>query len=260
VSDFLAWFPDVVNAFGEFLNGALASILSVVESVDPIWRLLFAGIGMLLETSVLVGLVVPGDTIVLVSSTAVVGPVEFISLVVVVIVGSLCGESIGFALGRHFGPRIRSSRIGRRLGEKNWVRAENYLDRRGGIAVFLSRFLPVLHSLIPLTVGMSNMTYRRFMTWTIPASVLWAGAYVSVGSLAGGSYRELSDSLHSAGYIFVGIIAVFIVLVFVVKKVISRIEARHMDHVESDETGTEELTGQGDVVTHDAPAQKSIRR
>jgi membrane-associated protein len=251
VSDFLAWLPDVVNAFGESLNDALAAILSVVESVGPIWRLILAGLGMLLETSVLVGLVVPGDTIVLVSSTAVVGPVQFVSLVLVVIVGSLCGESIGFALGRHFGPRIRASRLGRRLGEKNWVRAENYLDRRGGIAVFLSRFLPVLHSLIPLTVGMSSMTYRRFMTWTIPASVLWACAYVSVGSLAGGSYRELSDSLHSAGYIFVGIIAVFILLVFVFKKVIGRIEARHMEHSKTDQV---------DVVTHDAPASKTIRR
>jgi membrane-associated protein len=112
------------------------------------------------------------------------------------------------------------------------VRAENYLDRRGGIAVFLSRFLPVLHSVIPLTVGMSTMSYRRFMTWTIPASVLWAFAYVSVGSLAGGSYRELSDTLHSAGYIFVGIIAVFLLLVLVAKKVLGKLEARHMERRE----------------------------
>lgn len=229
MNEILAWFPDVVNGFGEGLNAALAAILGFVESVSPVWRTLLVGIGMLLETSILVGLIVPGDTIVLVSSTAVVGPIEYISLVLVVIVGSLCGESIGFALGRHFGPRIRASRLGRRMGEKNWVRAENYLDRRGGIAVFLSRFLPVFHSVIPLTVGMSTMTYRRFMTWTIPASVIWAFAYVSVGSLAGGSYRELSDRLHSAGYIFVAIIAAFLLLVLIGKKVLGRIEARHME-------------------------------
>jgi membrane-associated protein len=245
VNEFLAWFPDLINGFGEGLNGALAAVLGFVESVSPVWRTLLVGIGMLLETSVLVGLIVPGDTIVLVSSTAVVGVVEYISLVLVVIVGSLCGESIGFALGRHFGPRIRASRLGRRLGEKNWVRAENYLDRRGGIAVFLSRFLPVLHSLIPLTVGMSTMTYRRFMTWTIPASVLWAFAYVSVGSLAGGSYRELSDTLHSAGYIFVGIIAAFLVLVLVAKKVLSKIEARHMDRDSAATPDAGSTTGAG---------------
>src|SRR4051812_5556041 len=102
---------------------------------------------MLCETSVLLGVIVPGDSIVLVASTAVHGPLEFLALLAAIIVGSLSGESIGFALGRFFGPRIRASRLGRRLGEHNWIRAETYLARRGGIAVFLSRFLPVLHSL-----------------------------------------------------------------------------------------------------------------
>jgi membrane-associated protein len=211
------------------VNDFLGAILDFVQGVDPVLRTLLAGIGILLETSILVGLVVPGDSIVIVSATGVDGPLQFVSLVVAVILGALAGESIGFALGRYFGPRIRASRLGRRIGEHNWVRAENYLDRRGGIAVFVSRFLPVLHSLIPLTVGMSTMPYRRFMRWTVPASVLWALAYVSVGAAAAGSYRELSDQLHYAGYIFVGIIAAFILLVVVAKKVLHRIEARHME-------------------------------
>ena len=109
------------------------------------------------------------------------------------------------------------------------MRAETYLARRGGIAVFLSRFIPVLHSLIPLTVGMSPMRYRRFMAWTVPACVLWALAYVSVGTFAAGGYRELSRELHGAGYLFVAAIALFAVLVFVVKKLINRAEARHMN-------------------------------
>ena len=240
MSEILNWFPDVITGFGQTLSSVLDAILQFVESVNPVLRTALAGIGMMLETSVLVGLIVPGDTIVLVSSTAVEGPVEYFALIAAVIVGALIGESIGFALGRHFGPRIRASRLGRRLGEKNWIRAENYLDRRGGIAVFLSRFLPFFHSLIPLTVGMSNMTYRRFMKWTVPASVIWAFAYVSVGSLAAGSYRELSDSLHSAGYVFVGIIAVFLLVVFVIKKLIARSEARHMERAGDGDTTTNE--------------------
>ncbi|TBN56991.1 DedA family protein [Glaciihabitans arcticus] len=212
------------------MDDILGWILALVESVDPVLRTVLAGVGILLETSILVGLVVPGDSIVIVASTAVEGPVEYFALVVTVVIGALSGESIGFALGRFFGPRIRHSRLGRRLGERSWQRAENYLDRRGGPAVFISRFLPVLHSLVPLTVGMSTMKYSKFMAWTIPACVLWAFAYVSVGSLAAGSYRELSDQLHGAGYIFVGIIAAFALLVFVVKKLIARSEERHMVH------------------------------
>ncbi|MBN9140101.1 MAG: DedA family protein [Micrococcales bacterium] len=210
-----------------WFNDVLTALLDAVQSVDPVLRTLLAGVGIFLETSVLVGLIVPGDTIVIVAATAVDSPVEYAALVAVVILGALGGESVGFALGRFFGPKIRHSRLGRRIGEHNWRRAENYVDRRGGIAVFVSRFLPVLHSLVPLTVGMSTMRYRRFIAWTAPACVLWAFAYVTVGAVAAGSYRELAQQLHWAGYVFVGVIALFLVAVVVGKKLLERSEARH---------------------------------
>lgn len=214
---------------GASVNDALTGILDFVVSVPPVWRTLLAGLAIFLETTILAGLIVPGDTVVIVSATGVTSPLQFLALALTVIVGALCGESVGFYLGRWFGPRIRASRLGRRLGEKNWLRAERYLDRRGGIAVFLSRFLPVLHSLIPLTVGMSGMRYRTFMAWTAPACVLWSFAYVGVGAAAAGGYRELSDSLHYAGYLFVGAIVVFVLLVIAGKKLLNRAEARHLD-------------------------------
>jgi len=210
------------------VNELLDWLLGTVQSVDPVLRTLLAGLGILLETSILIGLIVPGDSIVLVASTGVSSPTEWAALVVVVIVGALCGESIGFALGRFLGHRIRPSRLGRRIGEHNWVRAENYLDRRGGIAVFLSRFLPVLHSLVPVTVGMSTMSYRKFISWTVPACVIWSLAYVTIGSLTAGGYRGASQQLHGAGYIFVGAIVAFIVLVVIGKKLLEKREARHM--------------------------------
>jgi membrane protein DedA with SNARE-associated domain len=210
------------------VNELLDWILDTVQSVDPIARTLIAGLGIMLETSVLIGLIVPGDTIVLVASTAVDGVGEYIALTLVVIVGALAGESIGFALGRWFGPHIQHSRLGRKLGEENWARAQRYLDRRGGPAVFISRFLPVLHSLIPLTVGMSTMRYRKFMAWTVPACIIWAFSYVTVGWLAADGYRELSRDLHWAGYVFVAVIAVFLLVVWGVKKLLVRSEARHM--------------------------------
>lgn len=211
------------------MNDTLSGILDLVVSVPPVWRTLLAGLAIFFETTILAGLIVPGDTIVIVSATGVTSPLQFVALAVTVVVGALCGESLGFYLGRWFGPRIRASRLGRRLGEKNWLRAERYLARRGGIAVFLSRFLPVLHSLIPLTVGMSGMRYRTFMAWTIPACVLWSSAYVGVGTAAAGSYRELSESLHGAGYVFVGVIVAFVLLVLLGKKLLSKAEARHLD-------------------------------
>jgi membrane-associated protein len=211
------------------VNEVLDAILGAVQSVDPVLRVLVAGLGMLFETSILLGLVVPGDSIVLVSSTAVSDVGQYIALLLAVIVGSLAGESIGFGLGRWFGPRIRGSRLGARIGERNWARAERYLSRRGGIAILVSRFLPVLHSLIPVTVGMSPMPYRRFLSWTAPACIVWAVAYVSVGAAAAGGYREVSDRLHIAGYLFAGIIALFAIVAVLVKKLLERAEKKHLD-------------------------------
>jgi membrane protein DedA with SNARE-associated domain len=229
-----------IDGFGEWLSGALTWLLALVQAVHPVLRTVLAGFAIMLETSVLIGLLVPGDTVVIVASTAVGNPVEYFALAIAVIIGALIGESIGFALGRFFGPRIRASRLGRRLGERNWSRAENYLDRRGGIAVFVSRFLPVFHSLIPITVGMSTMSYRRFMTWTAPACAIWSFAYVSVGTFAAGSFTALLDRLHYAGYVFAGIIAVFAIAGLVVKKLLERSERRHMDRPGDGDANTRE--------------------
>ncbi|GAB3598945.1 DedA family protein [Microbacterium tumbae] len=210
------------------MDDFLMWLFDVVQSVPPVWRTLIAGVAVMLETSILIGLIVPGDTIVIVASLGVAGLPEGIALGVAVVVGALIGESIGFALGRWLGPHIRHSWLGRRIGEAHWQRAENYLRRRGGVAIFLSRFLPVLHSLVPLTVGMSGYSYRRFLAWTAPACAIWAAAYVSVTSLAAGGFRELVDRVHFAGYVFVGVIIVFLLLLLLGKKLLQKWEARHM--------------------------------
>lgn len=212
------------------MNEFLSWILNTVHDVDPVLRILLAAVAIFCETSILIGLIMPGDSVVIVAATATANWFEYGALLIAVVAGSLGGESLGFALGHYFGPKIRASRLGRRIGENHWIRAENYLDRRGGIAVFISRFLPILHSLIPLTVGMSTMRYRKFIAWTTPACVIWAISYVSVGWAAAGSYRHLAARLHFAGYIFVAIIVLFIVVVILVKKTLERREARHMEH------------------------------
>jgi membrane-associated protein len=211
------------------MNEILTNVLDFVENVPPVLRILLAGFAIMLETSVLVGLIVPGDTVVLVASTGVTTVLEFIFMVVAVVVGALIGESLGFLLGRFFGPKLRSSWLGRRVGEERWHKADKFVKRRGGIAVFISRFLPVFHSVVPLTAGMTAMQYRTFMMWTVPACIIWAFLYVSIGSGAAETYRELQHTVESAGWIFVGIIVVGIVLIAVIKHLLHRFADSHED-------------------------------
>lgn len=207
------------------MDAWLTGALEALAALGPL-RYLVAAVGMFCETSLFIGLLVPGDTIVLFTSTANRGVLDWLLLLVSVVVGSLAGESVGFAIGRWFGPRLRRTRLGRRIGERQWERSERWIERRGGFAVFLSRFLPVLHALVPVTVGMSDFAYRRFLAWTAPACVLWAAIYVTAGTAAGSSYRALSRELHSAAWIVLGAVVLFLVAIALGKRLLHRFERR----------------------------------
>ncbi len=195
------------------MNDILNWLIDTVQSVSPLLRDFLAGLAILCETSLFIGLIIPGDTVVLVASTGVTDIFDFFSLLGAVLIGSLIGESIGFLLGRLFGKRIRYSKLGQRLGEKNWQLADRFVERRGGIAVAISRFLPMLHSLVPVVAGMTTMRYRTFISWTVGACAIWASAYVSVGYLFKSAYAQLAGQLKWGGLAFVAIILIFMIIV-----------------------------------------------
>lgn len=205
------------------MTDLLGGLIELISSVPPIWRNLLAGVFIMLETSVFVGLVVPGDTVVLIASTGVTDLRDFFFLLIAVLIGSLIGESIGFAIGRFFGPKLRQSKLGKKIGEDNWIAADKLVAKRGGWAVFISRFLPVLHSVVPAVAGMTKMPYRVFIAWTFAACTIWASLYVGVGFAARTSYEQLEGNLQLASFVGIGILVLFLLLIALSKKILARL-------------------------------------
>ncbi|CAG7843820.1 Protein DedA [Pseudoclavibacter triregionum] len=200
------------------LNDWIDAALGAIASLDPALRTIVAGIGILLETSVLVGLVVPGESVVLLASTAIQGPWEWAAMIVAVVLGAIGGETIGYAIGSWLGPRAHRSGLARRIGLERIARADALLRRRGGPAIFASRFVPVLHSVVPLAAGMAGLGYRRFISWAAPAAACWALLYVTVAAVASTGYRELSHELHWAGAAVVGVVVLAMLGMWLAKR------------------------------------------
>jgi len=188
-----------------------------VQTFDPLWRNVIAGFAILLETSIFVGLIIPGDTVVLAAGAMIQDWVDYTWLFIAVLVGSFAGESLGFWVGRVFGERIRSSKLGQRISPNTWHKADTFVESKGGLAIAMSRFLPVLHSVVPVTAGMTKMTYRTFITWTAGACAVWAGIYLGIGWFARGA-SEAVNQFKFGGAVLVGIIVIFLVIVTLVKK------------------------------------------
>lgn len=147
-----------------------------------------------LDASVGVGLITPGDGLLLVAGATAGSVPEALVLIATGVVACAAGATGGHWLGRRYGSRVRRSRLGRRVGEARWARAEKIVARSGW-ALALAYFLPVVHALTPALAGAVGMPYRRFMPWALLGSTAWVSTYIVVGALAGQMVRRQAGLL-----------------------------------------------------------------
>lgn len=205
---------------------ALADTLTRLASP---WAYVAVAVLAALEASAFVGLVIPGELALVTGGyLAYQGRASLWIMMAGAALGAIVGDSIGYEIGRHFGDRLRRSRLGAKVGAERWQRAEAYLTRRGGRAVFFGRFVGILRALVPALAGVSRMPYRVFLAWNALGAVLWAPGFVLLGYVAGSSYRRVEHYAGRAGLLL--LIAAVVVGAIVV---VARWVARHPDEVQA---------------------------
>lgn len=202
-------------------------LFEAVGSLGGPWAYLAVGALAAGESSIGLGLVVPGETGLIVGGFVVSqGNADFTTMVLVGIAGAIVGNSIGYEIGRRLGPSVRTSRFGRRVGDRNWGRAERFLATRGAKAVAITQFLAVLRSVAPALAGVAGMPYRTFLLWNAVGSVLWGFTFVTIGYFAGRSYERVADTIESAGLVLLGLVVLVLGVVLA-----ARWAARHPERV-----------------------------
>ncbi len=162
------------------------------------------------EAALFLGFFIPGETAVIVGGVlASMHRVSLPGMLAVAIIAAVSGDSVGYAVGSFAGPWLMSKPPLR--GRAGVKKAEELLARRGGIAVFIGRFVAVVRALIPGIAGMSGLRYRTFLVFNVAGGVAWAAGYTMLGFVVGKSYAKVEKLAGTASLAFV-IVLVAVVL------------------------------------------------
>ena len=185
----------------------------------PAWLvLLVTGAVVFAEDALFVGFVLPGETAALLAGAAAkLGHVPLAGVLVVVVVAAVVGDTVGYEVGRHLGPRVLQVRI----LQKRRARlddAQRFLARRGGSAVFLGRWVAFFRAVMPALAGTARMPYPRFLAFNAAGGIAWGSVVVLLGYAAGASYARVEKTFGRDAAAVVLAIAVVAVVVWRVRK------------------------------------------
>jgi undecaprenyl-diphosphatase len=176
----------------------LQHLLEDVSNALGSWTYLLAGVFAFVETGAFVGLVVPGETVMLVcGAVAGQGAIDLYVLIAIAWFAAWAGDTTSFLIGRRLG-RGFILRHGGRVGitHERFEQVEAYFARHGGKTIFLGRFIGLVRALAPFIAGSSGMRYRVFL----PYSVLGAGILNTAVILLGYAFsRSIDTAAQYAG-------------------------------------------------------------
>jgi membrane-associated protein len=159
------------------------------------WALLVVCLIVFAETGLLVGFILPGDTLLLITglltfqgtmTAEAVGiqiPVWWVALAISL--AAFLGGEVGYLIGHVVGPRIFERRESGLFSRENVVRTNSFFERFGGIAVILARFVPIVRTFAPIAAGVGHMNYRRYSLYNIVGALLWGIGVTVAGFLLG---------------------------------------------------------------------------
>jgi membrane-associated protein len=141
------------------------------------------------ETGLLVGFFLPGDSLLFTSGVLAAQAVPFVPvwmLLVAIPVAAVLGDQLGYQIGRGAGPAVFERRSAKRLGPEQLARARAFFERHGRKAVLFARFVPVVRTVTPVMAGASAMPRRDFTIYNVLGGLLWGAGVPLLGFTLGG--------------------------------------------------------------------------
>src|ERR1700712_2658795 len=203
-------------------------IMRSIGDTVGVWLYVIAGGLAFAEAAILVGMVLPGETALLVAGVfcnAKYGDLQLGLMIPIAVVCAIGGDSVGYEFGKKFGPSLRRSRLGLWVGEHRWAAVDGFIHRHGGKAVLLGRLTAVMRALMPSMAGMSGMRYRTFLIWNAAGGLLLAPGCVLPGYAFAPALNVVGQTLTWAPLAILAVVLVVSLIIHMRKRSRERAEA-----------------------------------
>jgi membrane protein DedA with SNARE-associated domain/membrane-associated phospholipid phosphatase len=205
----------------------------IAEALGP-WTYALVGVMAFLETGAFVGLVAPGETVVIAGGViAGEGTISLLPLIAIVWICAILGDTTSFYIGRRLGRAFLEKHGPRvKITPDRLEQVEGYFDRHGGKTILIGRFIGLVRALAPFIAGSSGLSYRRFIPYSIIGTGLWATIFCTLGFIF---WRSFDRVAHIAGQAIFGLGVTIAVIVGIVVAYRRRREIKewllaHEDH------------------------------
>ena len=181
----------------------LASFDSQLNSLAPFLFYLIAGSIVFIETGLLFGFFLPGDSILfsagLVAASR--GNINILILLAAIVFAAFFGDQIGFVLGRVIGRPYLERRESHRM-QSMIASSERFYEHTGWWAVVAARFFPWIRTFVPPIAGASKMNYYKFLSANALGAVLW-GAGITLAGYYAASLPWVKTSSYAIAAFFI---------------------------------------------------------
>ena len=169
---------------------------------------------LLIECALLIGLVLPGDSLlfivgILLATGFITTPVWV--AIIAMSVAAILGNLLGYWTGAKLGPKLFSRPDSRFFKQEYVVITQNFFEKHGPRAIVLARFVPVVRPVITSMAGVARMNFQIYATYSTIGGILWVITLTLAGYFFGG-IQFVADNIELVTIGIVGLSLIPVIL------------------------------------------------
>jgi membrane-associated protein len=178
------------------------SILELLRQlINPDWIMAHGGLFLVAfiifaETGLFIGFFLPGDSLLFITGMIIAGaknnpipfeshPLNLVFWIILLTIAGILGNMVGYWFGKKSGTLLFERKETWLFKRKHLENAHTFYEKKGGIAIIVARFLPVVRTFAPIVAGVVHMNYKKFISFNIIGAVLWITSLTTLGFVLG---------------------------------------------------------------------------